>query len=142
MKEKADQGPLKKLIKALAGKLPYAKVGVLQGHSSRGEGQKTNADVGRIHEFGIGGMVQRSFLRWPLQGRMASVIGKIEKQDKISLSDMVYQIGAMAKSIIQEAFTNEGFGMWIPSKKIDLDQGNTLVETGQLRDSIDFEVVE
>lgn len=58
------------------------------------------------------------------------------------------QIGLAALQRVQEAFTNEGYGNWESTKEISRKQrygdpnNPTLVDTGQLRDSITFEVKE
>lgn len=58
------------------------------------------------------------------------------------------QIALAALQRVQEAFTNEGFGNWERTKDISRKQrygdpdNPTLVDTGQLRDSITFEVKE
>ena len=56
------------------------------------------------------------------------------------------QIGISALKRVQEAFTNDGFGNWKPTteasrkQRIGSPDNPTLVDTGQLRDSISFEV--
>lgn len=56
------------------------------------------------------------------------------------------QIAIAALNRVQEAFTNDGYGKWKPTTKYSRkrrygDPDNpTLVDTGQLRDSISFEV--
>ena len=58
------------------------------------------------------------------------------------------QIALSALSRVQEAFTNDGFGNWKPTTEASRKQrfgspdNPTLVDTGQLRDSITFEVKE
>ena len=58
------------------------------------------------------------------------------------------QIGLSALKRVQEAFTNDGFGNWEPTTEASRKQrygdpeNPTLVDTGQLRDSISFEVKE
>lgn len=58
------------------------------------------------------------------------------------------QIAISALSRVQEAFTNDGFGNWKPTTEASRKQrygspdNPTLVDTGQLRDSISYEVKE
>lgn len=153
MHEKFDFTLLKKLIKIFTEKAPYCKVGILGKHFSRADGKLTNAEIGAVHEFGTDKVPQRSFLRYPIDEFMGEEIKKLDKIKKIGpdmLEKLTYKIGAISKSIVQEGFTNNGFGTWEPTNKwahnvlmgADIKTaGNILVDTGQLRDSIDFEVV-
>ncbi len=137
---------LKKLIKQFSQSIPYAKIGILQEDTGRkGEKYTTNADIGAIHEFGSpsNNIPQRSFLRVPLADKMQVEIDKLAKQKDVSLKDLTYKLGAIGKAVVQGAFMTTGYGQWAPSKRtIGKLNGNTLVDTGQLRDSINFEVVE
>jgi len=145
---------LDKVIKAMSGTIPYAKVGVLGDHSSRKEGEGlTNADIGAIHEFGAPGkkIKMRSWLRKPLMMYLQTrLYATIEKEDKIDLNKLVHKIAAIAKGIVVNGFTNNGYGMWATTKKMrgllkkgvkPEHAGNILVDTQQLRDSVDFEVI-
>jgi len=135
-------------------KMPYAKVGILGGHSGRNDGDLSNADVALIHEFGVpdNNIPERSILRVPLMDQMPGRVANmtIDKTDTIDLDAIIYKVGAIGKAVVQEGFTNNGYGKWPPSQKVVRNlakgawkqfAGDTLVDTGQLRDSIDFEVV-
>ena len=128
-----------KIIKELSNKMPYVKVGVLGEHANRIDGKMNNADVGLIHEFGSKNAPMRSFLRMPLGFYLNDKIRSSDYDGKMSISDSLYRIGAIAQAICQESFLTEGFGTWRPSQK---SEGRTLVDTGQLMNSIKFEVVE
>jgi hypothetical protein len=143
-----DKG-LKDLIKSLGDSLPYAKVGILGGKTNRKAQGESNATIGRRHEFGTDKLPIRSFLRVPISDKMQKYINSYKgfneenlKQvikDK-NLSLWIQQLGALAVQIVGEAFNTSGFGKWRPSIMTRKKVRQTLVETTQLRDSIDFEV--
>ena len=133
-----DKG-LRNLIKLFSQKMPSVKVGILADHNSRNDGHY-NATIGAIHEFGSPKkrIPMRSFLRVPLMDNLQKAVDKIKKQKTLSITELINQIGLFAVGIVQAAFHNEGYGKWFRTKK----QGNTLVDTAQLRDSISYEVVQ
>lgn len=146
---------LDKLLKALKGKLPVARVGILGESVVRGSGtaekSPTNAQIGAWHEFGTSRTPVRSFLRLPIatfiQKRMESS-GLFTKEelkkvtDQGSLIPWLRKIGILAEAIVAEGFDTGGFGSWIPSNMKRKKNHQTLVETQQLRNSITSDVKE
>lgn len=144
-----------KIIKQLKAGLPSIKVGVLGDKTARTDNGKSkekpnNATIGLFHEFGTKNkngserMPQRSWLREPLMDHMQKAINKLSKMKKLDINLLSQKIGGAAVSIIQEGFTNGGFGKWRPTKSgkdnKKAGSGNILVDTQQLRDSVTFRV--
>jgi hypothetical protein len=152
----------------------YVKVGIIGEKAVRlnmeGESDLTNADIGAIHEFGSEDgqhPPKRSFLITPITDHLKPYLDKLgdnpfKRFGKIGYEDLMNkwmkEIGLACKKISQKAFTNEGYGLWKTSQRVqaninrnlkdgmsiakaDKTSGDTLVDTAQLRDSIDFEVV-
>ena len=130
-----DTKELDKLVKKLKTSLPSIKVGILGQKTERVNNEKTNAEIGLKHEFGIGVPV-RSFLRMPLIENLDKELEKIDKKN-IEPEDLPYTIGHVAQTIVKQAFDTGGFGQWKPSKK---EEGKTLIDTGQLEQSISYEI--
>jgi hypothetical protein len=146
---------LDKLLKALKGKLPVARVGILGDSAARGsgtaEGAPTNAQVGAWAEFGTAKSPVRSFLRMPimtfLQKRMeSSGLFSKEELNKVvaqgTLLPWVKLVAILAEGIVAEAFDTGGFGTWVPSNMRRKKNHQTLIETQQLRNSVTSEVKE
>jgi phage gpG-like protein len=132
------------LKKLFSSKLPYAKIGIFGDKVSR-NGEENNAEVGAIHEFGIG-VPERSFLRVPLITNYNRMIKSLDIDSKRPMTnsymvDLVTKLGLIGKGVVQDAFMTEGYGKWESSQRVLAEGGNTLVDTQQLRESIDSEVV-
>lgn len=142
-----------KLEKALVGSKYSVVVGVMGDHNARTSkngGGKTNAEIGLKHEFGEDGMPIRSFLRMPLSTKLFEAMedsGAFDEEtlkqivDTASLKGFLGQVGIIAEGVVQEAFDTGGFGQWKESNMSRKKNHQTLVETGQLRDSISSKVV-
>ena len=141
---------LKDLIKALKGKVPKARVGILGGaKNSRKDDTQTNAEIGAKHEFGDDQVPQRSFLRVPLSDNLQKYLEKngafnkdvFEKVLKEkSIYEWVKKLAITAEQIIAEGFASGGYGKWKPSNMEHKKVHQTLVETQQLRNSITSDV--
>jgi len=119
--------------------LPSDKV----GSKVYGNGE-TILSVGATHEFGMGNIPQRSFLRVPFivkRKEINKVIAKqfeavaLGKSPKVALG----QIGVVAVNYSRGAFTTKGYGNWQDiSEKTKQEKGSTqvLIDTGTLRGSI------
>ena len=146
---------LESLIKALKTRRPpLARVGILgsaadQPHPGAGgkfsDQTPSTAQVGAWHEFGTTKLPVRSFLRLPLNallGKRLETSGEFDQESMNeviasgSLQPWVAKIAFVAEGIVIESFATEGFGTWPPSQ----GKGNTLVATGQLRNSISSDV--
>lgn len=130
---------LKKLIKQYSEKMPDIHVGILANDKNIRKGDSsTNAGIGMVHEFGSldGKIPQNSFLRMPIEQKLASELEYIKREKGASIREVAYQIGVAAVDVIVGAFSSNGYGQWkSKSKKSDI-----LVDTGQLANSINFEV--
>jgi len=151
---------LDKIMKALSGKMPKARVGILGDKNVRGESagstQKkqagaSNAEVGAAHEFGTATLPQRSFLRVPISEHLAKKLEETGLTDKETLKEVIKsgtlvpwlkKVAIAAEGIVLEAFDSGGFGKWKPSDMTHKKNHQTLVETQQLRNSITSEVKE
>lgn len=126
-----------------------AKVGILgQGNVRTGK-TNSNATIGAAHEFGTSTLPQRSFLRVPIAEKLPGALEGSNAFDKDTLNRVmqegsfkswVEKVAILAVSIVQQAFDTGGFGKWKPSQMEAKKVKQTLVETGQLRDSISYEV--
>lgn len=146
---------LDKLLKALKGKAPVIRIGILGESSVRGsgtaEGSPTNAQIGAWQEFGTTKNPIRSFLRMPLsvflQKRMESS-GALSKESlnavvaQATMLPWLKKIAILAEGLVAEAFDTAGFGTWIPSDMRRKTNHQTLIESAQLRNSITSEVRE
>jgi len=110
--------------------------------------------LGAIHEYGMGHMPRRSFLRQPFdlkRDQLSKVLVKAFKlvaEGKYSAKDALELVGVKAMDISQEAFETKGFGLW-PELSPDtieakLEKGSNpaqiLIDTGTLKNSITYEV--
>jgi phage gpG-like protein len=144
---------LDKLITALKGEPVVVKVGILGQKNVRSAksngGSTSNAVIGAAHEFGTSNLPQRSFLRQPISEQLPKKLEEAGALDKDvlatilrtgSFKNWIEKIAIMAVSVVQEAFDTQGFGKWKRSNMSVKSTKQTLVETGQLRDSITYEV--
>lgn len=144
---------LEKILKALKGRPPVAKVGVLGSTAARSGGSVNNATIGAAHEYGTTTIPQRSFLRIPLTQNLRGELessGAFSKQafdevvKKKSLLPWVEKLAIIAEGIVLDAFDQQGPG-WAPLSPKTLERKKVkqiLTETQQLRNSISSEVVE
>ena len=157
---KIDDKYLTSLIKAFKGAIPYAHVGILgssartQQDKSAGKAQTlTNAEIGEMHEqeFGSSKMPRRSFLRVPLTEHLNEFLQNSPLFDKLTIKDVIKNgsirnwiesIGITGEQVVRRAFDTSGFGNWPASNFNKKKVHQTLVETGQLRDSIISEVID
>lgn len=135
---KFDDRKIRKILKQFSEKIPSVLVGILGEENARSDG-KTNAEIGSIHEFGStdGKIPMRSFLRMPITEWLHKEIDNIKAQKELSIEQVAEQIGIAAVAVIEDAFATSGFGQWPVGKTKDIEM---LVDTGQLRDSISYEV--
>lgn len=141
------------LIKALKGKLPMGRVGVLgqKGVRANPKAGPSNAEVGASHEFGTDKLPIRSFLRVPISDNLQKYLENSGAFDKEALKKVVStatvvewlkKVCVVAEAIVADAFNSGGFGKWTPSDMTHKKNHQTLVETQQLRNSITSEVKE
>jgi len=148
-KDELDDRILRQFIKILDGSDPQGKIGVLGGSKPRSDGGPTNAEIGLKHEFGKEGMPTRSWLRVPLMDHLEEYLDRagfnpeaVLKQvlaDR-SLRPLLEKIMVVCKRVVLDGFASCGFGKWPPSDMTHKKNHQTLVETGQLRNSVETEI--
>lgn len=123
------------------------KIGIFGSKNIR-EGQGSNAEIGAKHEFGEG-VPPRSFLRMPLNDYFPKFLEKSGALTKKTIEETIKEksflgfmkkVALIAESTVLGAFESGGFGQWKPSNMEFKKVKQTLVETGQLRNSIVSEV--
>lgn len=142
------------------------KVGILGAKNGRmgKSGELTNAEVGQRMEFGglfywgywrtVTGRMEihippRSFLRMPLTDLMANLPDAftdtaVALLRKYRVEDVFKRLGVVAVAAITKAFTTKGNGTWAPNHPLVIKRKGSdspLIDTGQLRRSIAFEVM-
>lgn len=140
------------MIEKLEGKITELKglsvvVGVTAKSNARSD-ELTNADLAMIHEFGspVHNIPERSFLRKPLINNAETVanlaktaIGKFIAGE-ISLEAALGYVGEEAKGISKEAVTNGISPALKPATIKHKKSSKPLIDTGQLLNSITYEV--
>ena len=140
------------MIEKLEGKIAELKglsvvVGVTAKSNARSDGL-TNADLAMIHEFGspAHNIPERSVLRKPLINNAEAVanlaknaIGKFIAGE-MSLETALGYVGEEAKGISKEAVTNGISPALKPATIKHKKSSKPLIDTGQLLNSITYEV--
>ena len=152
LKIEVNDKKLYKLIKNL-NETFKVKVGILNGGEFMDKNSNiTVAGYGLVNEFGsiTKNIPARSFIRMPLSQEMPKVIGRFKKSIEKALKEQsrLYQLynnlGITAKSIILSSFYTSGFGNWQPNKPSTIRRKGSskpLIDTGRLRQSINYEIV-
>lgn len=147
-----DDSGIKNLLKAMKSQDIKVRVGILDDQSKRPDGA-SNAEIGLVHEFGSvkRNINENSFLRMPLNEVFTKSLEKYDlvKEEGIrreisalgSVSKLAEKIGALAVSVIMEAFATGGFGQWKNTRPVDNRTGMPLRDTQRLMKSITFKVV-
>jgi len=130
-------------------------VGIPASKNKNHDGEVTTlAELGAIHEYGAPdvNIPQRSFLRAPLAANVNELFKTLSKDLKFSKIDTktaLGRLGAKGQSIVLKAFNTQNEGTWISLKpktvsnrKKGKGSGSVkpLIDTGQLRQGITFEV--
>lgn len=148
-----------------------ATVEALKAGRTPTDASKTNAEIGAKMEFGdptpqvwidrkgierhVTGIPPRSFLRSPihLHGDRIMKFAKNEateelkgapKNSKRTATRLLSRVGIAAETVVQEAFDTQGDGSWDPNSPETMDAKDSdhpLIDTGQLRRSIDSRAV-
>lgn len=124
------------------------KVGLPKGTPQNDEG-KSLIEIGAQNEFGspAKGIPERSFIRIPLDDAKEKYFKVAQQQGidilngKISVDGAIEKIGVWGQTIIKKSFTNNN---WKANSKMTVDKKGSskpLIDTGQLRQSITWEIV-
>lgn len=143
-----DLKKLNKFIESLSS-VPEIRVGIMGDDNARDDGG-SNATIGAIHEFGLGHMPKRSFLRVPLMEGLSEAVDKnITKKDldgiveNESLVPICRKIGMIAEGVVFNAFATQGGGNWPKWKNgYKSKTGMILQNDQQLAKSISSAVIE
>ncbi len=138
-------------IRAEMKKRYAARVGVLGQKANRNSGEKTNADIGLVHEMGSLSrkIPRRSFLEMPLTLKMPEYAKRfgadlMKAIDEGNLRPAFTRLGIKGEQVVQLAFASRGFGVWpanAPSTIARKGSSQPLIDTAQLRRSITSDVV-
>lgn len=152
-----DIKQLNKLIKNIRDLDSHiVKVGILSDNCNSTKNkqkvtsQKTVANIGLIQEFGsiTLNIPARSFIKGPLNNNLTKKIKELS-----NINNRLYRLlinnpnklldvlGLIGKNIIQDSFTHNN---WLSNSSITIQKKKSskpLIDTGLLRESIDYEVI-
>lgn len=109
----------------------------------------TVVEVGAGHEYGVGDLPQRSFLRMPFELKQSELTRYIANQFKrleagrTDTRTALGRVGVMARNISVGAFDNGGYGQWPDISQVTKDAKGSdkiLWDTGTLVGSITWRV--
>lgn len=136
-----DIQKMKDLVESLKVKATV-QIGVFENKSARREGDFTNADLARIHEFGSPehGLPARSMLHVPIAEHSAEIMSPIKgKSEEFLLKGKLEQLyklmGTACEKVVDGAFQSGGYGKWAPLKYSTLlgkFKGNLKTRKGKL----------
>lgn len=128
------------------------EAGILGGNYTENNKSITVASIGKVQEFGsvVNNIPSRSFIRTPLNNHLSDDIDKIKNKliqfciDTKSMYKTYFSIATIMRNIIIESFSNQGDGTWAPNSPITIRKkgsSSPLIDTGRLRKSIDFNII-
>lgn len=119
-------------------------VGVIEaGGTTAIYGGPDVVQIAAWHEYGMGNNPVRSFLKGPFQIKREAIKRQTDKQFSLvfekgkDIKKALGIIGVEAQNISLDAFDSEGFGKW---PKVQYREGQTLTNTGTLKDAVTYEV--
>lgn len=144
---------LKKNLGSIKRGKPRVAVGVIgseasEPHEGDGDGQVTVVDVASWNEFGTDRIPARSFLRSTFEEDKAKFLSLLRRgkmklvRGEASRKQVLSMVGFFAQKQVQRKITAGG-SPFIPNSPATVDQkgsSSPLIDTGQLRQSITFEV--
>lgn len=143
------EGHAKRILDAAKRKNAHVKVGLPRGSGAYPDGTSVIM-VGIIHEFGSadGTIPMRSFLRAGIaesDGEIRKLIRKVARaamDGKIEERQALELLGTRAQSIVQQKIVAGPFEANAPSTVARKGSSSPLIDTGLLRQSITYQVVE
>lgn len=105
--------------------------------------------VGAVHEFGLGRVPERSFLRVPFMEKRNTVDDIMLKywrqvaEGRMDADKAMSLAGVEFRNIVIDAFATNGFGNWPeldPATVAEKGSSGVLIDTGTLRNSITWKV--
>lgn len=146
-----DCKDLENLIKSLSKDIKV-KVGLLKnkGGDELVWDDLDLAGLGAKHEFGYGNIPVRSFLEMPFDVKNDEFLRLLKDLIDVELlkdknsTHLADEIGLCALAIIAEAFDTQGYGQWEDNAPYTIaikGRNEPLVDTGKMRNTIDYEVI-
>ena len=123
-----------------------AEVGILETAPKRDDG-KSNAEIGRAHEYGKGHVPKRSFLRLPFAD---GTFDTLFNQKKLDLTkDLLKDVAEVVLDAVKQEFeSNNGHGAWPPitdetyrRRRKNMNRDEILRDTEQLYRALDMRVI-
>jgi len=142
-----DKGYVDLMKRINASKSASVEVGIMAGKGDAPKGAMTVLEVATIHEFGLGGMPERSFIRgWfdvyqDVARKQISAMLKSVVQGKRSKAQAMELLGVRWVAEIQK-FIAVGTNLQPLERATILRKGSSvpLVDTGQLKSAITYRV--
>lgn len=131
----------------------YVKVGVLAskgGSAKHEDGKLSLIEIAAIHEFGLGSSPERSFIRHTFIVRVAEDLAKKTAElaravimDRVAPMRALEMLGMWGASEVKKTITEDDIPPPLAQSTIDAKgSSKPLVDTGLLKNSISYEVVE
>lgn len=121
-------------------------VGILAGEGKHEDSELTVAQVGFYNEFGTSTIPERSFIRSTIEGdrkdikKVAKAQYKKVLNGKTTVEDGLGILGAFTAGLIQEKFTNNNWPSNSSATIAIKGSSTPLIDSGQLRQSISYQV--
>lgn len=131
-------------MKAISNK-PFTKIGVL-GSGEKDEGGTTVLEYASFNEFGTKDIPERSYIRSTIDERKRRIFGKAFSlqedifEGRISITKALGIMGSLIKGNIVQKIVDLRSPANADSTIRAKGSSNPLIETGRLRQSIDYEV--
>lgn len=137
---------IRQMKQAGRAKDPHVTVGVHGKDESRGSGEPTNVEVATFNEFGTTTAPARSFLRSTVDEERRKYADMFQVSlarwvdGKSTLHDALALVGTQAKADVQRKITKLKDPPNAPSTIAQKGSSNPLIDTGQMRQAVDFVV--
>ena len=138
----ADGKKLQKILKELADK--EVRVGFQQGKATEEDGTDV-CDIAAWNELGTVNMPSRPFLRMSVDDNSDKINSFMSAQKRSiingeSADRILKKIGIFQKDVIQEKITEGSFAPNAPSTIKAKGSSKPLIDTGRMRQSVNFEI--
>jgi hypothetical protein len=138
----ADGKKLQKILKELADK--EVRVGFQQGKATEEDGTDV-CDIAAWNELGTVNMPSRPFLRMSVDDNSDKINSFMSAQKRSiingeSADRILKKIGIFQKDLIQEKITEGSFAPNAPSTIKAKGSSKPLIDTGRMRQSVNFEI--
>ena len=138
----ADGKKLQKILKELADK--EVRVGFQQGKATEEDGTDV-CDIAAWNELGTVNMPSRPFLRMSVDDNSDKINSFMSAQKRSIINGepadrILKKIGIFQKDLIQEKITEGSFAPNAPSTIKAKGSSKPLIDTGRMRQSVNFEI--